>query len=97
MHCRAWRRSARRAFPISKQASGTAFSPRPERPPEVVSQLNGEIDRALKSPEMRRHFAMLSLESVGGSVSDFDRFFRSEIARWTRVARENGLTFEQEH
>ncbi len=64
-------------------------------PPDVVAQLNGEIDRALKSPEMRRHFAMLGLESVGGSVSDFDRFFRSEITRWTRVAKENGLTFDE--
>ena len=66
-------------------------------PPEVVAQLNGEIDRALKSPEMRRQFATLGLETVGGSASDFDRFFRSEIARWTRVAKENGITFEQEN
>lgn len=64
-------------------------------PSEVVAQLNGEIDRALKSTEMRRHFAMLGLASVGGSVSGFDRFFRSEIARWTRVARENGITFDE--
>ena len=64
-------------------------------PPEVVAHLNGEIDRALKSPEIRRHFAMLGLEASGGSASDFDRFFRSEIARWTRVAKENGITFDE--
>ena len=64
-------------------------------PPEIIAKLNGEIDRALKSPDLRRHFSTLGLDAAGGSASDFDLFFQSEIARWSRVVKANRIVLEQ--
>lgn len=64
-------------------------------PSEIIAKLNGEIDRALKSPDLRRHFSTLGLDAIGGSASDFDTFVKSEISRWSRVVKANGLVLEQ--
>jgi tripartite-type tricarboxylate transporter receptor subunit TctC len=65
-------------------------------PPEIIAQLNGEIDRALRSQDLRRHFSALGLDAIGGSASDFDLFFKSEIARWSKVVKANGILLDQD-
>jgi tripartite-type tricarboxylate transporter receptor subunit TctC len=63
-------------------------------PPEVVVKLNREIDRALGSPDIRKHFASMGLDPVGGAAADFERFFRAEIEKWSQVVKTNGLKLE---
>lgn len=64
-------------------------------PNEIVAKLNGEIARALKSPDVRNQFSRRGLEVVGGSAADFDTFIKNQIARWTYVVKTNGLVLEQ--
>ena len=57
-------------------------------PAAVVSRLNGEALKALKSDEMRRRLAADGAEPVGTSPAEFGAFLKSELEKWTRVARD---------
>jgi tripartite-type tricarboxylate transporter receptor subunit TctC len=61
---------------------------------DVIEKLNVEIDRVLKLTEVRERFASLGVEPAGGTAPDFSAFFKSEIAKWVRVAKTAGLTLE---
>ena len=57
-------------------------------PPEVIAKLADALDKSLDEPDVRERLAQL-----GGSIpakaerkpAAFDRFVRSEIARWTPI------------
>jgi tripartite-type tricarboxylate transporter receptor subunit TctC len=57
-------------------------------PTAVVSRLNGEALKALKSDEMKQRLAADGAEPVGTSPAEFGAFLKSELEKWTRVARD---------
>ena len=57
-------------------------------PREIVTRLNQEILRALQLPDIKERMAALGADIVGGSVEVTARFFATEVAKYTRVARE---------
>jgi len=59
-------------------------------PAGVVSRLNGEVNRALASKEVRERLASEGGETLGGSPERFAAFLASEHAKWSRVVRESG-------
>ncbi|MES2188097.1 MAG: tripartite tricarboxylate transporter substrate binding protein [Pseudomonadota bacterium] len=61
-------------------------------PPEIVMQLNTEINRALSSPELRERFGQLGAFTGGGSPSEVQAFIRSEEPRWKRYIKESGAS-----
>jgi len=63
-------------------------------PPEIVARLNAEVAKVLELPETRTRFAELGLEASPSSPEDLDRWIRSEMQRWGRVIREQGITLE---
>jgi tripartite-type tricarboxylate transporter receptor subunit TctC len=56
-------------------------------PPEIVQRLYAETAQALKLPEVKQRLASDGAEAVGSSPSDFARFIKSELDKWTSVAR----------
>jgi tripartite-type tricarboxylate transporter receptor subunit TctC len=63
-------------------------------PRELVRRLNADFIKVLKMPDVVQSLAELGLEPVGNSPEEFDAMIRSDIERWTAVARKAGVKFE---
>jgi tripartite-type tricarboxylate transporter receptor subunit TctC len=59
---------------------------RAETPAAIVSRLNAEIARILKSEDVNATLVKAGFDVGGGSAEDFKRFVRSEIGKWKKVA-----------
>jgi tripartite-type tricarboxylate transporter receptor subunit TctC len=55
-------------------------------PSVIVARLNAEIARILNSDEVRSTLVKTGFDVGAGSVDEFERFVRSEIAKWKKVA-----------
>jgi len=60
-------------------------------PKEVIRRLNGEVEKALKSPEAIERLEKLGLVIRHSSPEVLDSLIRSETERWTRVVKERNL------
>ena len=54
-------------------------------PHAIVSRVNAEINRAIKSPALAQRFATLGLEPAGTTPDEFAKMIRSEMAKWRKV------------
>src|SRR5712671_3746868 len=55
--------------------------------PAIIARLNAEALKALRSDEMKERLALDGAEPVGTTAAEFAAFIRSELEKWTRVAR----------
>jgi len=60
-------------------------------PRETVRRFNGEVTRALGSPDVIDRMDKLGVLISHSSPEEFDRLIRSETERWTRVIRTRNL------
>lgn len=60
-------------------------------PKEIVTRLNGEIDRIIKSRDLSERFLKDGLEPTGGSPELFAAFIRAEIDKYARVMQAAGV------
>ena len=60
-------------------------------PPAVVQKLNAEINKAMQDPEVRDKLGSQGVDFVGGTPEEAQKFMRSEIERWARVAKITGM------
>jgi tripartite-type tricarboxylate transporter receptor subunit TctC len=56
-------------------------------PREIVARLNQEMVKALAVPEVRERLASLGAEIVASTPEETAAFFRSELAKYTKVAQ----------
>jgi tripartite-type tricarboxylate transporter receptor subunit TctC len=56
-------------------------------PRDLVNRLNADFRKLLKDPEVTKRLEDFGIQVVGNSPEEFDAFVKSEIARWTRVAK----------
>ena len=63
-------------------------------PREVVQRLNAAVNAALATEEVRSRLAGMGARPTGGSVEEYQRHLRAEVALWTQVVRESGATAE---
>jgi len=59
-------------------------------PRDIVMRLNGEVQRALESKEVRETFWNQGTEPVGGTPEQFAAFIGEEGAKWGRAIRMSG-------
>ena len=59
-------------------------------PRDVVSRLNVEVNKILKSPATQKTFTDLGLETGGGSAEDLAAFMRKDIPRLGKIVRDSG-------
>ena len=59
-------------------------------PPAVLDKLNAEIRKMLQDPAVKARFEQLAFEPVGDSREQFTAFVKSEIAKWSKVAKDSG-------
>ena len=63
-------------------------------PAAIISRLNQEIARALKSAELKEKYASAGLETVGSTPEEFGAAIKSEIVRWGKVIKGAGIKAE---
>jgi tripartite-type tricarboxylate transporter receptor subunit TctC len=67
------------------------FGP-PGVPAPVLSRLHAAVAKGMASPEMQQVLNNISAIPVGGSPAELDAFVRSEVARWSSVAKKANIT-----
>jgi len=64
-----------------------AATPRP-----VIAKLNAAIERVLAMPDVKKRFADLGVDPVGGPPEAFARHIRAESEKWGRVVKTANIT-----
>jgi tripartite-type tricarboxylate transporter receptor subunit TctC len=60
-------------------------------PAPIMDRLNTEVAKALKHPDVRTRFAAEGAEPVSSTPQEFAKFYKAEIAKWTRVVQKAGI------
>ena len=60
-------------------------------PKDILARLNGEANKALKTPAVKDKLAVLGFETVGGTPEEADAYVRMEMAKWADVVKKAGL------
>jgi tripartite-type tricarboxylate transporter receptor subunit TctC len=63
-------------------------------PREIVVRLNQEILKALALPDVKERLASLGADIVATSPEDTAAFFKTEVAKYTRVAKAANIRAE---
>lgn len=56
-------------------------------PKAIVQRLNADFRKLLAQPDILKRLEELGIAPAGNSPEEFEAFIKSEIARWTRVAK----------
>ena len=64
-------------------------------PPELVQRLNADFRKLLAQPAVRKRMEEFGIQVVGNSSEEFRAFIRSEIARWTKVAKAANISLDR--
>ena len=64
-------------------------------PVEITKQLNAEINKALANPQLRERLASEALEPMPMTPEQFGTFIESDIARWSKLAKERNIKLEE--
>jgi tripartite-type tricarboxylate transporter receptor subunit TctC len=63
-------------------------------PKEIVTKLNGEINRILAVPEVKRRFADQGVRVIGGSPERFAAHLRAQTQTWAKVVQDADLRMD---
>ncbi len=63
-------------------------------PPEIIEKMYRETIKALDEPTLKVGWANAAADLGGMSPTDFGRFVRSEIERWSKVAKASGAKLD---
>ena len=56
-------------------------------PKPIIARLNAELNKALKAPAVRDKLIEMGLDPRGGTPEEFAEFIRTEVAKWSDVAK----------
>ena len=60
-------------------------------PPEIINKLNGEVNKALQNPELRKKITATGAEVRGSTVAQYADFLKSEAKRWGESIKAAGI------
>lgn len=63
-------------------------------PKPIIDRLNGEIAKALKTPELQQFMAREALDPVASSPAELEANFKREIARYAKIIKAGNITVE---
>ena len=69
------------------------FAPAKVRP-EVISRVNAEVVKFMRSPEVVAQLTKVGLEGRAGTAAEFAKFVRAEYEKWGRVIRAANIKVE---
>jgi tripartite-type tricarboxylate transporter receptor subunit TctC len=59
-------------------------------PPNVINQINAELVKALKNPELQERMFVVGAEAVGSTPAEFTAFLKKNTEHWTKVLNDSG-------
>jgi tripartite-type tricarboxylate transporter receptor subunit TctC len=59
-------------------------------PAPILDKLNAEVHKMLDSPETKAKFQALAFVAAGDSREQFAQWLKSELAKWSKVAKDSG-------
>jgi tripartite-type tricarboxylate transporter receptor subunit TctC len=81
---------AEQGYPGFESVGWIGLAAPAKTPPEILDKLNAEIRKMLRDPAVRERFAALASTPVGDTREQFAAFIKSEIAKWSKIAKESG-------
>ncbi len=63
-------------------------------PKAVVTRLNGELVKALKSPDVQKRFEGVGVEPVSSTPEEFAQYAKAEAERWGKLIKAKGITVD---
>jgi tripartite-type tricarboxylate transporter receptor subunit TctC len=63
----------------------------PNTPPEIVKAINEVIVAAMQTKEFRDHLATLGAEPKPQSPQEFGRYINADVAKWSRLVKDNDV------
>ncbi len=63
-------------------------------PPAIVKQLNESLATVLRAPDMREKLSVEAIEPMVMSPEEFAAFIKTDIARWTRLAKDRKIELD---
>src|ERR1700744_1313087 len=60
-------------------------------PAEIVQKLNGAVNQAITSPEVKQRFEALNIESHPTTPDEFRAFFKDQTERWSKVVKDANI------
>jgi len=60
-------------------------------PPAIVRTLNGAINEAIRSPDVKERFEQLNIDSRQNTPEEFRDFVRDQMERWSKVVKEANI------
>jgi len=63
-------------------------------PAAVIERLHQALARALANPDVKERMLSLGADPVGGTPDEFAAFIRKELATWSKVIKEVGITID---
>ena len=81
---------AEQGYPGFESVGWIGLAAPAKTPPAILDRLNAEIRSMLQDPTVKARIDQLAFTPVGDSRQEFTAFVRSEIAKWTKVAKDSG-------
>ena len=63
-------------------------------PAAVTERLSKELAAVLQDPEVRKRLEATGAEVIGSTPAELDAFRRAELARWSKLARDNKIQMD---
>lgn len=63
-------------------------------PPEIITRLHAEFAKIMKMPDIVEKLSGLGAEIVAGTPDEFAAYLKSEIAKWSKVARDSNVRLD---
>jgi len=79
---------AEQGYPGFESVGWIGLAAPAKTPTAILDRLNAEIHTMLQDPAVKEKLDQLAFTPVGDSRADFNKFVRSEITKWTKVAKD---------
>jgi tripartite-type tricarboxylate transporter receptor subunit TctC len=56
----------------------------------IVTRLNGHLNAALASPELKGRLSTQGADAAGGTPEEFVKLLKADLAKWAKVVKESG-------
>jgi len=63
-------------------------------PRPIINRIQHDVADVLAQPEVRQRFSQLGITPVGSAPDEWNALIRSEIERWSRVAKANNIRLD---
>jgi tripartite-type tricarboxylate transporter receptor subunit TctC len=60
-------------------------------PPEIVKELNDAVVSIMQTKDFREHLASLGAEPKPQTPEEFARYINADVAKWTKLVKDNGI------